>query len=196
MGYRYGGHRSQSEPANLQLGVSCTLYCTADSAQAAPGMQADSTRFKLIPLQGMMGVNIIPLNNKPVLFDTTFHVYLWLKQTTDATWAPPTVASSGTVKTLPFFRQNVNYSFEAVAGGDTTYWVNRMIRLYVPVSARFAIYRDYPAVHARLRQISRFHYRFATVFLQFLAGERSFLHRHAIPFPRLTGENRLQILLC
>ena len=56
MGYRYGGHRSQSEPGkNLQLGVSCMLYGTADSAQAAPGMQADSTRFKLIPLQGMMG---------------------------------------------------------------------------------------------------------------------------------------------
>ena len=139
---------------NLQLGVSCMLYGTADSAKAAPGMQADSTRFKLIPVQGMKGgSDTIPLNNKPVLFDTTFHVYLWLKQTTDATWAPPTVASSGTVKTLHFFRQNVNYSFEAVAGGDTTLWVNRMIRFYVPVSSQAsqytAIIQRYPLDSAK-----------------------------------------------
>jgi len=139
----------------LVLGVSCVRYNAAQVAagQANPGMQADSTIFQRINLTGVpgqygiLGIDTISLGTG-LVFDTAYNLYLWLKRDTDQTWALPTTFSSGQIWTGNFFRQQVNYSFESVAGGDTTYWVNRKIRFYVPPSTQTsnytAILQNYP----------------------------------------------------
>ncbi len=131
----------------LELGVSCILYNAAQIAagQAVDSVQPDSTISQVISItgtpstNGITGIDTIKLGSG-IVFDTAYSVYLWLKQVTDEKWAPPDSASSGVVRTGNFFRQQVNYKFESVAGGDTTFWVNRKIRFYVPVASQASNY--------------------------------------------------------
>jgi PKD repeat protein len=135
----------------LELGVTYGLFNSTQTAQgqALPGAQPDSAIYssgaQVISITGTPGPNGITGTDTiklggGIVFDTSYNIYLWLLSTTGGSWTPPDSASSGQVRTGNFFRQQVNYKFESVAGGDTTFWVNRKIRFYVPVSTQASNY--------------------------------------------------------